>query len=111
MSIIENLEKMLATGRDSALLRYSLGIEYHKQGDLETSAMHLSSAVEQDADYSAAWKAYGKVLAEAGRDDEAEQAFLSGIEVAEKNGDIQAAKEMKVFLRRILKARSRDEKT
>ena len=105
MSIIDNLEKMLASGRDSALLRYSLGIEYHRKGDLDTSAMHLSSAVEQDVDYSAAWKAYGKVLAKAGRDDEAEQAFLRGIEVAEQNGDIQAGKEMRVFLNRILKAK------
>jgi Tfp pilus assembly protein PilF len=104
MSIIDNLEKMLASGRDSALLRYSLGVEYHKKGDLATSAMHLSSAVEQDADYSAAWKAYGKVLAEAGRDDEAGQAWLTGIEVAERNGDIQAAREMKVFLKRIQKS-------
>lgn len=103
MGIIDNLEKMLMSGRDSALLRYSLGIEYQKKGDLETSAMHLSSAVEQDADYSAAWKAYGKVLAEAGRDEEAEQAWVTGIEVAERNGDIQAAKEMKVFLKRLRK--------
>ena len=65
--------------------------------------MHLSSAVEQDPDYSAAWKIYGKVLAEAGRDEEAAQAWLTGIDVAEQNGDIQAAKEMKVFLRRIQK--------
>jgi len=104
MSIIDNLEKMLGSGRDSALLRYSLGVEYHKKGDLDTSAMHLSSAVEQDAEYSAAWKAYGKVLAEAGRDNEAEQAYLTGIEVAERNGDIQAAKEMRVFLKRIVKS-------
>jgi len=109
MSIIDNLEKMLATGRDSALLRYSLGIEYHKKGDLDTSAMHLSSAVEQDAEYSAAWKAYGKVLVEAGRDDEAEQAYLTGIQVAERNGDIQAAKEMRVFMKRILKSRQKDQ--
>lgn len=105
MSIVDNLEKMLASGRDSALLRYSLGIEYHKKGDLDASAMHLSNAVEQDAEYSAAWKAYGKVLAEAGRDDEAEQAYLTGIQVAERNGDIQAAKEMRVFVKRILKSR------
>ncbi|VAW75703.1 hypothetical protein MNBD_GAMMA15-937 [hydrothermal vent metagenome] len=105
MGIVENLEKMLASGNDSALLRYSLGIEYYKKGDLDTSAMHLSSAVEQDAEYSAAWKAFGKVLAEAGRNDEAEQTYQTGIEVAERNGDIQAAKEMRVFLRRISKSR------
>ncbi len=107
MSIIDNLEKMLASGRDSALLRYSLGIEYQRKGDLETSATHLASAVEQDAEYSAAWKAYGKVLVELGRDEQAEQVFLTGIEVAEQNGDIQAAKEMKVFLKRLLKSASK----
>ncbi len=101
MGIVENLEKMLASGNDSALLRYSLGIEYQKKGDLDASAMHLLSAVEQDAEYSAAWKAYGKVLVEAGREKEAEQTYLTGIEVAERNGDIQAAREMKVFLKRI----------
>lgn len=103
MAIVENLEKMLASGHDSALLRYSLGIEYQRKGDLDTSAMHLLSAVEQDAEYSAAWKIYGKVLAEAGRNAEAEQTFLAGIEVAERNGDIQAAREMKVFLKRVPK--------
>ncbi len=103
MSIIDNLEKMLEAGGDNALLRYSLGIEYQREGKPEAAAAHLAAAVEQDAEYSAAWKAYGKVLGELGRDEEATQAFRTGIEVAELNGDIQAAKEMKVFLKRILK--------
>ncbi len=105
MGIVENLEKMLDSGNDSALLRYSLGIEYHKKGDLEASARHLQCAVEQDPEYSAAWKAYGKVLTESGQEDEAEKAYTNGIKVAERNGDIQASKEMGVFLKRILKKR------
>jgi tetratricopeptide (TPR) repeat protein len=101
MSMIENLEKMLAAGQDSALLRYSLGTAYHKAGELEQARAHLARAVDQDATYSAAWKAYGKVLAEVGRADDAISAFEKGIEVAEGRGDIQAAKEMKVFLKRL----------
>ena len=54
-------------------------------------------------DYSAAWKIYGRTLAAAGKQQEAISAFRQGMAVAEKRGDIQAAKEMSVFLRRLEK--------
>lgn len=104
MSMIENFEKMLAGGQDSALLRYSLGTAYQKAGNLDSALEHLASAVEQDPGYSAAWKAYGKLLVETERLDEAVSAFETGIGVADKKGDIQAAKEMRVFLKRINKS-------
>ena len=100
MSVIENFEKMLASGQDSALLRYSLGTALQKAGESAQALEHLASAVEQDPGYSAAWKAYGKLLVETGRLDEAIIAFEAGIGVADKKGDIQAAKEMRVFLKR-----------
>ena len=75
MSMIENFEKMLAAGQDSALLRYSLGTAYQKAGEPERALDHLASAVKQDPGYSAAWKVYGKLLAEVERLDEAISAF------------------------------------
>jgi len=104
MGMIDNLEGMLARGQDNALLRYSLGSEYLKAGDCETAVAHLAQAVAQDPQYSAAWKLYGKALAAAGRDAEALTVFDQGIAVAEAKGDIQAAKEMKVFRKRAQKA-------
>ena len=104
MSMIENFEKMLAAGQDSALLRYSLGSACYKEGQLAAAVEHLASAVAQDPGYSAAWTAYGKALADAARLDEAAHAYRQGIAVAEENGDIQAAKEMQVFLKRVQKA-------
>jgi predicted Zn-dependent protease len=103
MSAIANFEKLLAAGQDSALLRYSLGNAYYKEGEPERAVEHLSKAVAQDPSYSAAWKMYGKVLVELGRLEQAADAYAQGIAVAEQNGDIQAAKEMKVFLRRVEK--------
>ena len=103
MSMIENFEKLLASGQDSALLRYSLGTAYQKAGEPERALDHLASAVEQDPGYSAAWKIYGKLLAEVERLDEAISAFETGISVADAKGDIQAAKEMRVFLKRVIK--------
>lgn len=104
MAIIDNFEKMLAAGQDTALLRYSLGNEYLKIGDAVSAARHLQHAVQHDQGYSAAWKLLGKALAEVGDAAAAKQAFRTGIEVAERKGDVQAAKEMRVFLRRLEKA-------
>lgn len=101
--IITNFEKMLASGKDSALLRFSLGNEYLKTGDNATAAEHLEHAVKFDANYSAAWKLLGKALTDTGRLPEALSAYKQGIAVADKRGDKQAAKEMTVFANRIEK--------
>jgi tetratricopeptide (TPR) repeat protein len=104
MSIIDNLEAMLQRGQDSALLRYSLGGEYLKTDKTERALEHLAEAVQLDPDYSAAWKLYGKALTATGRHAEAIAALDRGIAVAEAKGDIQAAKEMKVFRKRAERA-------
>jgi len=98
---LADLEKLLATGRETALLRFSIGNEYLKLAQPSTAAEHLQRAVELDPKYSAAWKLLGKALAEAGQSAAALTAYRSGIEVAERNGDKQAAKEMTVFASRL----------
>ncbi len=103
MSIIDNFEKMLAAGQDNALLRYSLGNEYLKAEEPATAVTHLRRALEHDPDYSAAWKLLGKALADSGEIAAAMEAYQSGIAVAQRKGDKQAAKEMQVFLRRLEK--------
>jgi len=101
MSAIERFEKMLAAGKDGALLRYSLGAAYLQAERTEDAALHLARAVALDPRYSAAWKAYGRALASLGRTEEAKAAYRSGIEAADARGDVQAAKEMRVFLKRL----------
>lgn len=101
--IIQNLEKMLASGRDSALLRFSLGSEYLKASQADAAAIHLQRAVALDPTYSAAWKLLGKSLLAAERKADALAAYRQGIKVAETRGDKQAAREMAVFARRIEK--------
>jgi tetratricopeptide (TPR) repeat protein len=100
--VISNLEKLLGTPRDGALLRYSLGVEYEKAGRHDDAAAQLREAVARDPLYSAAWKALGRVLSE-NDPKEALIAFRRGIEAAQKKGDRQAEKEMTVFARRIEK--------
>ena len=104
MGMIENLEVMLANGQDTALLRFTLGSAFFKEGDAVRAVEHLRQAVRLDPEYSAAWKIYGKALQ--GLDDleGARQAFAAGVETATQKGDLQAAKEMTVFLRRVQQA-------
>ncbi len=102
-SVIQSLEKLLAAGKESALLRFSLGNEYLKEAQAEPAAAHLQRAVELDPAYSAAWKLLGKALLAAERKADALAAYRQGIVVADARGDKQAAKEMMVFAKRIEK--------
>ena len=100
---LENFLAMLANGRDTPLLRFSLGNEYMKLNEPASAAEHLRHAVVLDPKYSAAWKLLGRALADSGALPEALSAYQQGIAVAEARGDKQAAKEMAVFARRIEK--------
>jgi Tfp pilus assembly protein PilF len=104
MEQARRFEALLASGKDSALLRFSLGMHYLGAGDAVRAAGHLRRAVEQDPDYSAAWKLLGKALAESGDPSSAMAAYRDGIAAAERRGDKQAGKEMAVFLKRLEKA-------
>ena len=99
--IIANLEKLLGGPRDGALLRYSLGNEWLKAGDPAQAVEHFRAAVERDPKYSAAWKLLGRALAESGDEQAALAAYQQGITAAQARGDIQAAKEMAVFAKRL----------
>jgi tetratricopeptide (TPR) repeat protein len=99
-----SFERMLASGKDSALLRFSIGNEYAKVRDWASAADALAKAVALDAQFTAAWKLYARALQEIGQPHEALAAYRTGIDVAKRKGDKQAEKEMVVFARRIERA-------
>ncbi len=101
MDLTENLEALLAGGTDNAALRVALATRYLAAGEAQRALEHARAAVDRDADYSAAWRVLGKALSAADRDVEARQAYEQGVRVAELRGDQQAAKEMRVFLKRL----------
>lgn len=97
-------EQMLELGKDNALLRFTLGSAFLKQQRYADAIEHLQKAVEFTPDYTAAWKLLGKAHMENKTLDKAKLVFKKGIEVAEQKGDVQAKKEMSVFLRRCEKS-------
>lgn len=101
MPSLEALEKLLGGPRDNALLRHSIGLIHLHEGRADAAAGRFREAVASDPGFSAGWKMLGKALAAAGDADGAAGAWRSGIAAADARGDVQAAKEMKVFLRRL----------
>jgi len=98
---LDALLKLLDGPRDNALLRHSIGLVHLEAGRPADAIPYFRAAVEKDPRYSAAWKMLGTAFAETGDPAAAGDAFERGIAVAEARGDVQAAKEMKVFLRRL----------
>ena len=98
---IAPLERRLAAGQDSVLLRVTLALAYQQQGELAAAVPHLVKATELDPYYSGAWRALGVLYADLGQDAKAREAFQKGIEAAINHGDKQVEKEMIVRLRRL----------
>lgn len=102
---IAQLEQLLARGDDGATLRVALATAYLKANKVDNAIEHLLAALAIDAEYSAAWKLLGQAQVAADRYADAERSYQRGIEVATRRGDVQAAREMQVFLRRLEKRR------
>ncbi|HET7162628.1 MAG TPA: tetratricopeptide repeat protein [Rhodanobacteraceae bacterium] len=101
MDRIDALRAQLGGPRDGALLRYSLGAALLEAGEPTEAIAQLRTAIEFDAKYSAAWKLLGRARLQSGDQQAAADAWSRGIAIAEERGDVQAAKEMRVFLKRI----------
>ena len=98
MSMIDNLEKMLASGHDDAMLRFGLGSAYFNEGDYLQAIHHLELCLNHDETYSAAYKLLGKAYYKHGDFENSIGVFVRGLPIAEAAGDKQSQKEMKVFL-------------
>ena len=101
MNRVEALQAQLGGPRDGPLLRYSLGAALLDAGKSADALAQLHAAIDFDADYSAAWKLLGKAFLRSGDPGAAADAWRRGIAAAEARGDVQAAKEMRVFLKRL----------
>lgn len=99
--LIDSLRAQIDGPRDGAMLRFALATALLTAGDAQAAGESARAALDFDATYTAAWKLLGKALNAVEDKDAAIDAYRQGIQVAEQRGDVQAGKEMKVFLRRL----------
>jgi uncharacterized protein HemY len=97
----EMFRKLLEKDPDNPMILYSLGTELFKEGRYLEAREHLARAVENKPDYSVAYRTLGRAHYELHENAEARRVFAKGREVAQENGDLQAVREIDVFLRRL----------
>lgn len=104
MNRLDSLRTQLGGPRDGALLRHSLGLALMDAGDPAAAVVQLRAALDFDPGYSAAWKALGTACLAAGDAGAAAEAWRHGIAAADAHRDVQAAREMQVFFKRLQRA-------
>ena len=95
--------KLLERDPNNPMVLYSLGNELFKEGKYPEAREYLSLAIQNKPNYSVAYRTLGRVLYELREDAEARRVFAEGREVAKRNGDLQTAREIDVFVRRLQK--------
>jgi predicted Zn-dependent protease len=103
---LQQFQALIALEPHDTVLRFGLGELYIEAGDFVGAAEQFAEIVRLDPQYSAAYRYLGQAYAALDRPAEAEAVFQRGIAVAEARGDLQTAKEMQVFLRRLHKPAS-----
>lgn len=98
MDRAEMLKQLLEQNPNDAFARYGLAMEYSRAGETETALAEFKRLMELHPDYTAAYQMAGKMLADAGRYEEARQMLESGLASAQRAGNKHAQEEMQGML-------------
>jgi Flp pilus assembly protein TadD len=92
------LLRMLERNPDDMRARFGLALELEKQERWEEAADQLRAYLAGSDDEGNAWGRLGNALRQLGRDEEARQAYRTGIDVAHRNGHPTMAMEFEEAL-------------
>ncbi|MFQ6616311.1 MAG: tetratricopeptide repeat protein [Fidelibacterota bacterium] len=104
-SSIDRIKELLEYYPDDVLLLITLGRGYMQQGQYREAEEAFLRAVDLDPAYSVAYRYLAQAYEKSGNVTGAAETYEHGIRVARGQGDMQAAKEMKVFLKRLTRDR------
>lgn len=100
---LAQFQQLLALDPTDTVLRFGLGELYFEAQNFGQAAEQFAEIVRLDPHYSAAYRYLGQAYVALGKPVAAQETFQRGIAIAEGRGDLQTAKEMQVFLRRLHK--------
>lgn len=101
---IAEFEEVAALMPEDPVVRFGLAGAYLAANRAEDAAREYREAIRLKPDYSAAHRGLGRALERTGRPGEARIAYVQGLEVATRTGDLQTRKEIEIFLRRLERA-------
>jgi Flp pilus assembly protein TadD len=97
---VARLREIVAADPDDATSAFALGRALLELGRHEDAQEPLRRAVALQPGYSAAWRDLGRALLASGDAAEAARVLEAALPAADASGDLQTAREMRVFLRR-----------
>ena len=100
---MNEIKELLKIYPQDVILLMSLTQAYMDIQDYKNAILTSREILQINPHYSVVYRILGGALVETKEFTDAIKTYKKGILVAEKNGDLQVAKEMKVFLRRLEK--------
>lgn len=94
----EMLEEFVASDPNDSFSRYALALEFEKEGRDEDAISGLQEVLARDASYVAAYYQLGRMLARAGKTDEATDVYRRGLDEARKAKDQRTVSEIQEAL-------------
>lgn len=85
-SRLDIFRRLAADNPTEPRARYGLANELHRSGKWDDAIVEFRAYLELSDDEGSAWGRLAECLAQTGRADEAADAYLSGIECAERHG-------------------------
>ena len=95
---LEQLEALAKQNPDDTFIQYAIALEYVSSDQLEEAIQTLEVLMTKDPDYSASFHQAGRVYERLEKIDDARRCYEQGIEVAAKQGESHAQKEMREAL-------------
>lgn len=86
MSRIESLKQMAEARPDDPRARFGLALEYERLGEWAEVVTQLRAYLERTTDEGNAYGRLGNALLRLGREEEAKEAYRTGIEAAYRHG-------------------------
>jgi tetratricopeptide (TPR) repeat protein len=90
----EMLEEFVAADPNDSFSRYALALELEKEQRAGEAIAQLQEVLGRDEGYVAAYYHLGRLLAKAGKDEEALAIYRRGLEAAGKAGDQKTRNEI-----------------
>lgn len=95
---VQALRKMAEAHPDDPRPRFGLALEHERAGAWDDAVRELRAYLALTDDQGNAWGRLGKALRELGRDDEAKEAYRTGVEAAYRHGHPSMAGEFEQVL-------------
>jgi tetratricopeptide (TPR) repeat protein len=106
-SRLEQFREIVNMDPDDYFSHFGYASALFEAGRYPEAVQEFRAAIRLKPDYSAAFRDLGKALERTGAHAEAMQVYHEGIPIAERNGDLQTLKEMRVFLTRLERRKGR----